>query len=292
MQSLNRLGLRVAGLTGAALLVVFGLYWGIKVTWHSMHPDVAVRPSVTPAVAAASAYDDTAARLKDLPVTDQNTVDTDHDGIPDLQEINQGTDPNVAGSAGDNVPALGKNVKDLSTYTNRYLSTLPEDTPHDQIYTKEKLTAYVDVNKGQLLPDLPANTVKTAPGVGKEAVQTYLDAISPDQNKDLQVVSNQDIEQATMQQFQGQTAGLDSIVTKLTKNVQVLQSVAAPQEALTLHTKLVQATQALLNNVKLLKNIQNDFVGTLVGSKNIEDLGPVFQDIGNQIQTFDKQYNF
>lgn len=290
MQHINRLGLQAAGLTAIGVLIVGTVYWGLHAVWVSHTTAQAIPKTASPTLDPT--YGQVADQLQNLPPAQQSTVDSDGDGIPDSQEINQGQNPRVAGIQGENRPNLGSQVTDLSTYTNRYLSQLPENTDAKDIFTKDRLEAWVDLNKGELLPALPPNSFKTSTDKGKEAVRKYLDSISPDQNKNLQPVSNQDIEQAMAQQFQAKTDALQAIVDKLTKNVQILESVVVPAEVAPLHTKMLQASISLLNNTKLLQNVTPDFVGSLVGSKNIEDLAPVFQDIATQVSQLDQKYGF
>ncbi len=189
------------------------------------------------------------------------------------------------------VTTCPSNVKNPTTVTEQYLASLPEDIAAGEILSKERLEAFVNLNKGQLLPVLPPEFVSSSPASGKEAIETYLNSISAVHNKELQAVTNADIEAAFKLQTQLQPERLTEVVAQLTKNIDVLRAVRAPAEATPLHTQLLAASQALLDNTKRLQTTSTDFVTGLIGSKNIEELGSIFQDIANQVTALETKYS-
>lgn len=251
MTSLNKLGLTVVLITALVLAVLFGAWWGVKKYW--------LAPAAAPAPASESAVD----------TPSQPAFPSQILTLP-----------------------LGNQVAEANTWTQKYLASLPEDTPPDQILDETRLEAFVNVNKGQLLPTLPEGLIKTTPASGKEAIKMYLDAISPVQNKNLSTVSNQDIETAWRLAYQNnQPETINSLIQKLHNNVDVLQAVAAPEELEALHTKITAAAHALTNNTELLRDMNKDFVGGLIGAKNIEELGAVFGEIQEEIKALDEKYD-
>lgn len=269
MNSVNRLGLIAALTTVIVLAVLFAAWWGVKKYW------------LTPPLDSAPASVETTA----------GEQDSDGDGLPDLVENLYKTNPQKADTDGDLVSdgdevTVGRDplAVEGATWTDKYLASLPDDTPRDQIMDQAQLTAFVAANKGQLLPTLPDGLIKTSAEAGKATTTAYLDAISPSQNEKLSAITPADIESAWKLSFQNnQPETMDSLVTKLHQNVDILQSVVAPKELLALHTKVVSAAHALTNNTELLRDTQADWVGGLIGAKNIDELGVVFQDLKAQV---------
>lgn len=252
MNSINRLGLIVVCITVFVLAVLFGAGWGVKKYW--------LAPSPAPTPTSESAGDSPSE-----PAFPREILT-----LP-----------------------LGSQVADANTWTQKYLASLPEDTPPDQILDETRLEAFVNVNKGQLLPTLPEGLIQTTPASGKEAIKTYLDEISPVQNKNLSTVSNQDIETAWRLAYQNnQPETINSLIQKLHNNVDVLQAVAAPEGLEDFHTKVVASAHSLTNNTELLRDMNKDFVGGLIGAKNIEELGAVFQEIEAEVKELDAKYEF
>src|SRR5688572_20968115 len=99
MNQINRVGIRVAGLTTLGLTLLVGGYWGIRTSWQTIRV-ATTAPTPTPTTGSLFAnpnYTDTLARLGTLKGQEAAIVDTDNDGVPDITEINQGRDPSVAG---------------------------------------------------------------------------------------------------------------------------------------------------------------------------------------------------
>jgi len=274
MNSLNSLGLKVAGLTLGALLIVFGAYWGIRAAFFGPAEPAKVAQETAPAPLA----------------------DTDGDGVSDLDEIERGTNPTVAGAGDDNVLPTGDEVgadgqvAGAQTYTRRYLATLPADASREDILDQARLEAFVAVNKGELLPTLPDGTVKTTTDAGAAAIATYLDTISSTHNKQLHPITNEDIEAGFTAQLQLNRDPLNTIVTQLEQNVKVLKTIPAPAETAVLHAKLIAATQALHANVVTVRDMDQDFVGGLIATQNIDDLGQVFQEIATSVKELETKY--
>lgn len=258
MNSINTLGIRIVGITLILALAAFGVWKGIELGiaqyQASKSAKIAVSPTLVP-----SPY-----------VAPLATITPDPKQLTAITEAAN---------------------KTLVGYTKTYIESLPIDTPKDQVLDPTKVEAFVNANKGKLLPDLPIGTVQTTTKSGKEAMQLYLDAISPIQNPAISGVTGDTITSAlTKQQSGEELQALAPVLTLLEKNFTVFQSVKAPTEAVSAHTKLLQATQALINNVKLLQEMRNDIVGGLIGQKNLSDLNSVFADIEKQILALETKY--
>lgn len=294
MQSINKLGLKVAGITALVAASVFGLYSGGKSLVEQYRSDSPVAQGLTTpsplAVAVDTDGDGLADHFEGLYGTDITKQDTDNDGEFDLQEITAGHDPVVAGTSDGTTLPTGSNVVNPQTHTQHYLASLPENASREEILNQTRLEAYINLNRGELLPVLPQGTIKTAPTTGKDAVSAYLNSIASTHNPRIHVITSEDIQKSFEQQLGQQPQAMDTIIAQLEENVRLLKEVATPTETITLHQKLVAASQALLDNAKKLRAIDNDFVGGLLASKNIDDLGTIFTEISTEIKALETKY--
>lgn len=292
MNSINRLGIRVVILTLIVLGLGYGLWWGAAAIWKASRPVPILTPVPTESPITDRDQDGLSDLVENVYQTNPDVADTDQDGTNDGAEVVAGRNPTQAGPNDkvNDVP-LGSDVVDTKTYTGQYLSTLPADLERSEILDKVRLEAFVEKEKGELLPPLPSGLIRTSTDAGKEAITTYLDKISSTTNTEIALISTQDIETAFRTTYASPTnPALKTIREKLEHNVAILSSVVAPAEVKDLHTKLVTATQALATNVGLLASMPADFVGGLIGAKNIELLGPVFEDIASQVQVLETKY--
>jgi len=298
MNTINTLGFKVASMTLGALLIVFGAYWGLRATFFGAGTPSQVAQNTAPTYAPLPDADGDGIpdKYEETYGTNPNAADTDGDGVADQVEIERGTDPTVAGPNDEVKPATGDKalpegkVAGAQTYTQKYLATLPTDAAREDILDKTRLEAFVEVNRGELMPPLPEGTVKTTTESGKEAIKTYLDNISASQNKQLHPVTNDDIEAAFTQQLQLNREPLNTIVTQLEQNIQVLKTIPAPAEVADMHDKLIRATTALHANVMAMRDIDQDFVGGLIATRNIDDLGQIFGEIAHSVQELETKY--
>lgn len=163
-------------------------------------------------------------------------------------------------------------------WTQKYLASQPVD-----------ITEFVNVNKGQLLPALPEGVIKISAATGEEATKKYLEHVSPATNPQLHAVTLAEIESAWRLAYQNnQPETINDLVQKLLENVKTLEAIEAPAQQATLHTKLVAASHALVNNTELLRDMKSDWVGGLIGAKNIDELGAVFKGIESEVNALNK----
>lgn len=297
MNTINRMGLRVAGVVSFVMLLGYGLVWGGWQAWKmaTSNPEETVeqvyQPNTDIEVAGTvdSDGDGVPDKFENIYKTNPQDIDTDGDGVYDADEIMLGTNPLLADSEEDAKPATGSNVTDLNTYTNRYLASLPEDVAREDILKQENLEAFIEGNLGELTPSLEEGVVKTSDSEGKEAVTAYLNSISATHNSDLVAVTSEEIEVAFTRQLT-QPEDLQKIEATLKSNLDVLKNIPVPAEATALHLKYISASQALLNNVAMLNRMGEDLMGGLIGAKNIELLGPVFDNIAQDIAVLEEKY--
>lgn len=292
MNPTNKLGMRVAAITAVVVAAVFGAYMGGKTLVQRYTADrqlAQASPSATPAVVDSDG-DELADNFEAQYGTDPNNPDTDGDGMSDLNEVAQGSNPLVAGTQDAVSIPTGEEVPEVGLHTQRYLASLPADVPREEILNRERLEAYINVNKGPLLPTLPPGTVKTSPAAGKDAIEQYLHTISSSHNSSLHVITSDNIQQAFTKQLQLQPEAMTTIVAQLEANLRLLKDVPAPAEVAALHEKLVAASEALLSNTKQLHAIDNDFVGGLIASSNVQELGTVFTQITEDIRQLEAKY--
>lgn len=259
MHSTNKIGIRIAGITLALALVVFGLSKGVAFLF-SQTPET---PITTPTPTSAQLVQPPSAAAT-LP--------------PEIQQ---------------QISAYKESAdKSIGEYTKKYIQSLPADSEKNEVLAPAKVEEFVNTNKEALLPELFAGTVKTTSATGKDAIVKYLDAIAPSHNPAIKPVTGEMISAALIKQQSGEdTQALVPVRASIESNLNLFKNVLAPKEAIELHTQLLQATLALMNNVTLLQNMQKDFVGGLVGQKNIADLNAVFTDVGTKIVALETKYN-
>lgn len=294
MKEINRLGLQVAGITAVVLAVLFGLYWGGRMLFlkDKEAPESETGEEQLTQQQKDSDGDGVADMFEIVYYkTDPNNPDTDGDGTSDLDEIVAGRDPTIAGPNDESKPATGSQVTEVKTFTQRYLASLPDDVAKADILDQAKLAAFVEANKGALLPTITADMIVKTTEEGKKAIAAYLDSVSSAHNDALKEITSADIEAAFRLQVNGQNKQpMSDIVTALTNNVTMLKAVAAPAEAVGTHTKLIAASQALRDNADLLSRVDQDFVGALVAAQNIEDLGTVFKQLADEVKALEGKY--
>jgi len=182
--------------------------------------------------------------------------------------------------------------KEVGPVTKKYVESLPKEQSKEQVLGESTIATYIDSNRGILLPELPAGTVKLSTASGKTAIKTYLDQISPAQNKKIQNITGDAIGTAFQNEQSGQDPkALTPILASITANFDLLKGIATPKEAEVLQTKLLQATQALITNIQVIQSFKQDPISGLIGLKNISALDAVYTDISAQISALEKKYN-
>lgn len=287
MNSVNKLGLMAVVVTVIVLAGVYGIWRGVR---PYLFPEE-VSPTETAQegdVSQDSDGDGLADLVENLYKTDPNNPDTDGDGVSDGEEVQAGRNPTLAEGPGDILGdvLIGSAVENPQTWTEKYLASLPDDTLRSEILNQDRLEAFVNVNRGALLPNLPEEAIQVSQTATTGA---YLDAITPATNPLLNAITNQDIEAAWRISYQnGQREDIEQLVGQLHENVDILEKIEAPAELEELHVKVVAASHALTNNAELLRDMNQDFVGGLIGAKNIELLTAVFAEIEAEIDKLDE----
>lgn len=259
MNTINKVGVRIAGITLGLVIVLFGLWKGASYLFTSIPNSPQLTPTPSPSQLV-------------LAPTPVGTVP------PQLQQQIS--------------PYTESVEKSLGTYTKKYLATLPPEAARSQVLDQKTLEKFIEDNKGPLLPQLPEGTIKTSTSSGKSAIQNYLDSISPTHNTKIQTVTGDMITTALEKQMSEEDVqALGPIRASVEKNFETFRSVTVPKETLGLHTKLLQVTKSMIDNIALLQSMQQDFIGGLIGHKKITELDSVFNDISNQILALEKKYN-
>lgn len=261
MDSLNRLGIRIVAITFIATLLLYGMWKGIEF--------------------GISKYQEP--QLQNITQTPNPTISPITTPIPE-----ESLTPELA----KELSAFTETEQQkIVGYTKKYIESLPADIPKNEVLDQKNVQGFVDANRGTLLPELSVGTIKTTTTSGKKEIQTYLDSTSASHNKKIVPVTGTEIIDALSKQQGGEDLeALAPIRTSLEQNFSLFSSVLVPKEAITLHTKLLQATQSLITNVKLLQDMRTDIVAGLIGQRNITDLNLVFADIASQIQALETKY--
>lgn len=288
MNRTNMMGIRVMAITATVFGVLFALYWAGQALLMRQEGEeidtvqIAERSRDTDGDGMADLYE------TEFYKTDPRNSDTDGDGMSDRDEIVAGRDPLIPGPDDESKPATGSRITKKDTFTAKYLASLPDDVAREGILDQVKLEAFVNSNKGILLPEV---IVKTSAEEGKGAIGAYLDAVSSTHNDQLGEVTSSDIEASfRLIVNTGDVRLMQTIVDVLRKNIVVLNEVVAPNEAVGLHTKMVAATYALTLNSERLLFINKDFVGGLIAARNIEELGGVWQEMATEINELETKY--
>ncbi len=216
--------------------------------------------------------------------TNPARADTDGDGTGDLQELALGRDPSIKSPHDEVKPLTGDSRAEVSTYTQRYLATLPPDVAREQILAPERLDAFLALQHDTSLPAIPPPLAESVVKENNQAIALYLQRVSVAHNTELALVSSDTITAGLSTLLSGNSSDLEHQVNFLEKNIVVLKKIVAPPALVPLHETLIQATQMLQANLQLLGGIRGDLIGGLVASKRIEELGPVFAGITEQFE--------
>lgn len=259
MNDLNRIGIRVMSIVVVVLIIIFGIWKGIAF--------------------GISEY-------RTSQTTPSPTL------LPQTSPLNLSEEP-LNPELSQQLSTLADSAQEtLVGYTKQYVDSLPANSTQEQVLDQKTIEAFVDANRGSLLQDLPAGAVKISAKTGRQAIVEYLDAISSSHNSAIATVTGDMIIAALAKQEGGEdTQALVPIRTSIESNLVIFESVSAPKEAEALHTKLLQSTRALLYAVTLLQNMKSDFVGGLIGQRNLADLNMAFADISAQILALETKYN-
>lgn len=257
MTSTNSIGIRIAGFTIILLLFLFSMWkmleFGVSKYQQFRMPLSLPTPTITPQVFSS-------------PVPQESL------------------NPQLA-------QQLFTAQQTLVGYTKQYIESLPADIPKDQVLDPKNIQAFIEKNKGVLLPELRPGTVKTTTSAGKKAIQAYLDKISASHNKQVVPITGDAIITALGKQQSGEDVNaLAPILASIEKNFSLFTAIQVPKEAVALHTKLLQGTLSLIDNVKLLQQMRQDVIAGLIGQRNLTDLNDVFSSIATQIAALERKY--
>jgi len=295
MNPTNKLAIKTVIIAAIIMVLLYGAYLGLRNLVENYRknsqPQTNNKAITNEAVEKDTDQDGLPDAVENIFKTNPNQADSDSDGTTDGDEVAQKRDPSLAGPDDDLVKAVSTNIPPEDTYTYKYLQQIPNANSPADLFDQQKIEQFITQVRGDLLPKLPAGAVKTNSEAGKDAVQKYLESISSQHNSEIKAVSSSDIEQAFRQNYLNQQPGLiNDVVATLEKNYSTLEAITTPQETAALHEKLLSASQALINNAHLLQNSNNDLVGALLGAKNIQDLGPIFTEISDQIKSLESKY--
>ncbi|MEX1112317.1 MAG: hypothetical protein WEC84_02535 [Candidatus Andersenbacteria bacterium] len=296
MKSPNAIGLWVALITTLVILVVFGAYKRITILLTpTPTQQTSLQNSFLSEAEKAALVDTDGDGLPDsienIYRSDPNNPDTDADGTNDGDEIAMQRDPTKPGPD----DAFSTNVLDLeadpNSYTSQYIATLPEDVARPDVLNQEQVAAFVEKHRAPLLTPSLRKPILTTPEEGKPAIERYLASISASHNPEIAAISSAQLEEAfRVSYLSNDPAAINTIVAALEKNVTILEEVPAPDEVAALHEELIVTSLALLQNAQLAQNMTNDFVGGLIGARNIADLGANFNGIAAQVQALEAKY--
>ena len=188
-KNVNKASLRAVLITALVLVVLFAIYFGIRSLLNRSTGNEERLVDNTNEVLSNTPQDTDADGLPDyfenLYRTDVTNSDTDGDGVTDFDELELGRDPIIPGPDDESKPPSGDDVAALDTFTQKYLAGLPTDAGREEVLDKERLEAFVELNKGPLLPELAEGTIVTTTGEGAAVIETYLESISTTHNQEL-----------------------------------------------------------------------------------------------------------
>lgn len=296
MNPINALGLKIVLAVVALFLIGAGLWGSVRYVYQKISPpEASVAPKIVLKDKATPTDSDGDGIPDEIEVgygTDSINADSDGDGVNDLDELKIGRNPSLPGPSDEVKPATGQAAReadyDPNSYTAKYLATLPNNAAREDILNAAKIQEFIAANDKPLLPSVAPQAINKTSESGQGAVNKYLQDISTAKNSQLTAISSEDIETAFKSRLSNPKR-LPEILQSLKQNVSVLKTVPVPPEAVALHQKYLAASQALVDNVTLLNNMENDIIGGLLGAKKVGDLGPVFQDIARQVDDLAKK---
>lgn len=300
MNSTNKLGLTVVLIMGAITFFVFAIIFGVRLLFQRQSAQPAQESVIEGGQLDSSRLlsdqdsdsDGLADDLEAIYRTDPGNPDTDSDGTMDGEEVAVLRNPAQPGPDDALFTDEGTStVFEENTYTNQYLALFAPNAGREDVLSQERIEAFVDEQRQEFLPAAFQLEIVTTDEAGATAIETYLDAISAAHNPRLTVVTSDMIAEAFQSSISNaDPSALDAIAAQLENNLAVLQEVPAPTEVIDLHTQFLAASKALLENVVLLQHMPNDFVGGLIGAKNVGEIGGEFQDIADQIVALEAKY--
>ncbi len=191
-------------------------------------------------------------------------------------------------SAADNANYLAT-AGSSATYTGRYLKEYDLTFPApDQL----ELDEFIEQNRGPLYEPASPDNLNVSQARGSQAISSYLDFISGRSENSLQLITSESIEDGFNQLLDtGDPALLDQLIDTLEQNESRLRDTAIPVEATNLHLKIIGVTVSLRDNLTLMRDIDIDYVGGLIGARNTDDLSAAFDDIAFDIGQLIKKYD-
>lgn len=143
-----------------------------------------------------------------------------------------------------------------------------------------------------VLPEIPEGVLTITEERGKDAIARYLQQISVNHNRDLHPVEKSSIVSGFSRATQPLPSftELEAILLTLSSNIETLEAIPVPQEALQLHRTYLSATMALFLYTKDLRTYHDDPVGALMAAVRIDKLQDVYNEAADLIAELENRY--
>lgn len=134
------------------------------------------------------------------------------------------------------------------------------------------------------LPGVTERDITISSHSGREAVISYISAMSAERNEDLYAVELADIDRAFSAFVATQNpALLTEVIAHLTNNIATFKAIPVPEEAVPLHILYVSAYMVFAKHVEGLLSYQSDPVRALASATVIADLEQTFEEIETRL---------
>lgn len=293
---------------GAVGLIFFAVYKSSPATYKNPDINSVQAILVDKALSTSNNTDTDRDDLKDweetLWKTDPQNPDTDGDGVSDSEEVLAGRDPLVKGAGTKQVSSeqtvtptenLTETEKFSRAFFEEYLLLKQSGQPIDD-RTKQLIIANA-ISKIQI----PVSTTIygradfTVTKKDDEAtLKQYGNAVAKTLNKPAPVDNDGEYQIVVRSAFNEDPKELEKlapIIEAYTATVAELKKVTVPESALINHIELINSTQALLVNIKLMSLIHTDPITGLGAVQEYPTIGTRFSNALKNLTVYFRQKN-
>lgn len=185
------------------------------------------------------------------------------------------------------------------SWTARYAEEMGIDLTRAAIreslkYQPELVKQFIERHAADtVLPDISEEVLIITEESGKDAVARYLKQISVNHNDNLHPVEKSSIVSGFSRATQPLPSftELETILLTLSSNIETLEAIPVPQEALQLHRTYLSTTMALFLYTKDLRAYHDDPVGALMAAVRIDKLQEMYNEAAGLIVELENRYN-
>lgn len=207
--------------------------------------------------------------LEEVYGTDPHIYDSDSDGTSDGEELSLGRNPLKPGPDDSVDVHYGSAVQNPQTETEKYLASLPNATPRDQLLSINNIESYIETRAVPLLSEVSDTEIILSPEDSLNALRVYIGTVDI-VRAPLKNLTGAHIASAYQQSYgSGKYEHIDAILATIRSAREELERTPTPLAAKEVHGRLVAVHRSLHENVMRLRNMNDDFIGGIIGAKNL-----------------------